>query len=71
MNSNDEDEDRNHQVFIAILEPLHKNILKINKCLTTQNCNLASLLASIETKHKIDLNTIVTLEEQVEYLVQI
>jgi hypothetical protein len=37
LNTTDEDEDRIHKVFEAILEPLHKDILKINKCLTTQN----------------------------------
>src|SRR5580765_4681585 len=68
---NNEDEDRIHQVFKAILEPLHKNILKINKCLTTQNRILATHLASIETKHEIALNTITTLGQRVEYLVQI
>ena len=61
LNPNDEDEDRIHQVFKAILEPLHKDILKINKRLTTQNRKLISRLASIETKHEIALNTIATL----------
>jgi hypothetical protein len=70
LNANDEDEDRIHQVFKAILEPLHKNVLKINKRFTTQNCKLASCMASIETKHKIALNTISTLGQRVEYLVQ-
>jgi hypothetical protein len=71
LNANDEDEDRIHQVFKAILEPLHKDILKINKRLTTQNRKLATRLASMETKHEIALNTIATLGHRVEYLVQI
>ena len=71
LNPNDEDEDRIHQVFKAILEPLHKDIQKINKRLTTQNPKLVSRLASIETKHEIALNTIATLGQRVEYLVQI
>jgi hypothetical protein len=71
FNPNDKDEDRIYQVFKAVLEPLHKFILKINKHCTTQNRKLASHLASIETKHKIALNTIATLGQRIEYLVQI
>src|SRR5580765_133221 len=71
LDPNDEDEDRIHKVFKAILEPLHKDMLKINKRLTTQNRKLATRLASIETKHEIALNTIATLGQRVEYLVQI
>jgi hypothetical protein len=62
LNPNDEDEDKIHQVFKAILEPLHKDIQKINKHLTTQKRKLVSRLASIETKHQIALNTIATLK---------
>ncbi|KAF8241192.1 hypothetical protein K440DRAFT_637339 [Wilcoxina mikolae CBS 423.85] len=71
LDPNNKDQDRIHQVFKAILEPLHKDILKINKRLTTQNRKLATSLASIETKHEIALNTIVTVGQRVEYLVQI
>jgi hypothetical protein len=58
-------------LFKAMLEPLHKDILKTNKYLTIQKQTLATCMASMETKYEIVLNTISTLGQPVQYLVHI
>jgi hypothetical protein len=58
------------RAFSKMLEPLHKDILKINRRLTRDNRKMVAKMTTMETKYEVALTTIASMGQQIEYLVK-